>query len=88
MYHDYGTAGQTFEIIERDLTEVMKEKIKTVDWMRKKEQALENFWSRRKTPALPPHGTTHWKKSGSRATFTTISLLCTQTHRLKAGWKQ
>ena len=53
MYHDYGTAGQTFEIIERDLTEVMKEKIKTVDWMRKKEQALENFWSRRKTPALP-----------------------------------
>lgn len=51
---DLGTRGPVAEIGERDLVEVMKERVMAIDWDRKREQALERFWSNQDFEWLPP----------------------------------
>lgn len=50
---DMGTRGPVEEIAERDLIEVMKEKMATIDWNDKKEKAINNFWKKQKFIHLP-----------------------------------
>lgn len=40
------TQGEVFEISERDIQEIAKERIARIDWERKKEEALNRFWER------------------------------------------
>ncbi|PXX95990.1 conjugal transfer protein TraW [Halomonas sp. LBP4] len=51
---DLGTRGPVAEIGERDLVEVMKERVMAIDWDRKREQALERFWTNQEFEWLPP----------------------------------
>ncbi len=50
---DMGTRGPVEEIAERDLIEVMKEKMATIDWSDKKEKAINNFWKKQEFINLP-----------------------------------
>ena len=47
-FRDYGRAGPGAAIIERDFSEVMKQRILKTDWERKKQQAVEGFWHHRR----------------------------------------
>ena len=47
-FRDYGRAGPGSAIIERDFSEVMKQRILNTDWERKKQQAVEGFWHHRR----------------------------------------
>lgn len=38
--------GEVFEISERDIQEIAKERVARIDWERKKEEALNRFWER------------------------------------------
>lgn len=40
------TQGEVFEISERDIQEIAKERVARIDWERKKEEALDRFWER------------------------------------------
>lgn len=40
------TQGEVFEISERDILEIAKERVARIDWERKKEEALNRFWER------------------------------------------
>lgn len=40
------TQGEVFEISERDIQEIAKERVARIDWERKKEEALNRFWER------------------------------------------
>lgn len=40
------TQGEVFEITERDIQEIAKERVARIDWERKKEEALNRFWER------------------------------------------
>lgn len=40
------TQGEVFEISERDIQEIAKERVAKIDWERKKEEALNRFWER------------------------------------------
>lgn len=51
---DLGVRGPTSEIAERDMVKVMQERVMTIDWDLKREQALERFWSKQKFQWLPP----------------------------------
>lgn len=50
---DFGIRGPVEDIQERDLIEVMKEKVAAIDWAEKKEQAIEQFWDRQQFLELP-----------------------------------
>lgn len=50
---DFGIKGPVLEIAERDLIEVMKERVLQVDWEEKKRLAGERFWSNQKFIRLP-----------------------------------
>lgn len=50
---DLGVKGPIELIAERDLIEVMKERVAQVDWKAKKEAALKRFWSNQKFIDLP-----------------------------------
>jgi len=50
---DMGTRGPVEDIAERDLIEVMKEKMAGIDWEDKKRKAEENFWLKQKFINLP-----------------------------------
>lgn len=41
---DHGVRGPVEGISERDLIEVMQDKVANIDWASKKEQAINNFW--------------------------------------------
>lgn len=43
---DRGVKGPSFDIAERDLTDVMKEKVTNVDWAKKKSEAIERYWDK------------------------------------------
>ena len=51
---DLGTRGPVADIDERDLVDVMKERVMAIDWDLKREQALERFWSNQNFEWLPP----------------------------------
>ncbi|MFY0991032.1 TrbC family F-type conjugative pilus assembly protein [Halomonas sp. C05BenzN] len=51
---DLGVRGPVAEIAERDLVEVMQERVMAIDWDLKREQALERFWSNQNFEWLPP----------------------------------
>lgn len=40
------TQGEVFEILERDIQEIAKERLAKIDWEKKKEEALNRFWER------------------------------------------
>lgn len=40
------TQGEVFEISERDIQEIAKERVAKIDWERKKKEALNRFWER------------------------------------------
>lgn len=40
------TQGEVFEISERDIQKIAKERVARIDWERKKEEALNRFWER------------------------------------------
>lgn len=40
------TQGEVFEISERDIQEIAKDRVARIDWERKKEEALNRFWER------------------------------------------
>lgn len=50
---DFGVKGDVVEIAERDLIEVMKEKVAAIDWEKKKEAALTRYWERQQFIELP-----------------------------------
>jgi len=50
---DFGVKGDVEEILERDLIEVMKEKMAKIDWNQKKENAKKRFWSHQNFYDLP-----------------------------------
>lgn len=50
---DFGQRGPVEEILERDLIEVMKEKVAGIDWAEKKDQAIDRFWSKQQFITLP-----------------------------------
>lgn len=41
-----GTIGETVEIVERDLREVIDERLAAIDWESKRDKAQSQFWSR------------------------------------------
>lgn len=43
---DLGVRGDVEEILERDLIEVIKEKVAAIDWAKKKEESIERFWTK------------------------------------------
>lgn len=50
---DFGVMGDVLEIAEKDLIEVMKEKVASIDWEQKKEVALKRYWDKQQFIALP-----------------------------------
>lgn len=48
-----GIKGPVLEIAERDLIEVMKERVMQVDWEEKKQQASKRYWANQKFIHLP-----------------------------------
>lgn len=50
---DAGVKGNTVQIIEPDLIEVMKEKMAKINWEEKKQNALNNFWKKQEFLVLP-----------------------------------
>lgn len=50
---DAGVKGNTSQIIEPDLIEVMKKKMATIDWEKNKQNALNNFWKKQDFLTLP-----------------------------------
>lgn len=50
---DAGVKGNTYEIVEPDLIEVMKSKVAGIDWEQKKQNALNNFWKKQEFISLP-----------------------------------
>lgn len=50
---DFGVKGDVVEIAERDLIEVMKEKVANIDWEKKKQAALTRYWERQQFNELP-----------------------------------
>lgn len=50
---NFGIKGPVLEIAERDLIEVMKERVLQVDWEEKKRLAGERFWNNQKFIYLP-----------------------------------
>ena len=40
-----GVQGEVFDIVERDIKEIAKERLAKIDWERKKEEALNRFWT-------------------------------------------
>lgn len=43
---DFGARGPVEDILERDLIEVMQEKVAAIDWAEKKENAIKRFWDK------------------------------------------
>lgn len=50
---DFGVRGPVKDIQERDLIEVMKEKVAGIDWAQKKEDAINNYWDKQNFIHLP-----------------------------------
>lgn len=50
---DFGIKGPVLEIAERDLVEVMKERVLQIDWEEKKRLAKERYWSNQTFIYLP-----------------------------------
>ena len=50
---DLGNRGNVFQIAEPDLIEVMKAKVASVDWEKKREEAFNRYWDNRKFDVLP-----------------------------------
>ncbi|MBP7616112.1 MAG: conjugal transfer protein TraW [Steroidobacteraceae bacterium] len=50
---DFGVRGPVEDILERDLIEVMQEKVAAIDWVEKKRQAETRFWAKQQFIALP-----------------------------------
>lgn len=50
---DLGNKGPVAAVEERDLIEVMQERVMAIDWEAKKEQAIERFWSNQDFLWLP-----------------------------------
>lgn len=49
----FGVRGPVKDIQERDLIEVMKEKVAGIDWAQKKEDAINNYWDKQNFIHLP-----------------------------------
>lgn len=45
---DRGVKGPSYDIAERDLSDVMREKVASVDWGKKKSQAIARYWEKQK----------------------------------------
>jgi conjugal transfer pilus assembly protein TraW len=50
---DLGVRGDVEEILERNLVDVMKEKVAAIDWGKKKEESIERFWTKQEFIELP-----------------------------------
>lgn len=50
---DLGQHGPVMDIAERDLIEVMKERVAQIDWSQKKAAAMARFWSNQSFISLP-----------------------------------
>jgi len=50
---DFGVRGPVEDILERDLIEVMQDKVAAIDWAQKKEQAIKNYWDKQQFIELP-----------------------------------
>lgn len=50
---DFGIKGPAIAIGERDIIEVMKERVMNIDWAKKKEAANLNFWKKQQFINLP-----------------------------------
>lgn len=50
---DLGVRGPVEDILERDLIQVMQEKVTAIDWANKKEQAIKRFWKNQNFIKLP-----------------------------------
>ena len=50
---DLGTEGNVVEIAEKNLIDVMKERVAKIDWAEKKKKAFERAWTMQKFDVLP-----------------------------------
>ena len=50
---DFGVKGDVKEILERDLIEVMQDKVAKIDWAQKKRESIERFWTKQYFIDLP-----------------------------------
>lgn len=50
---DLGNRGNLFAIVEPDLIEVMKTKVASIDWEKKREEAFNRYWDNQKFDVLP-----------------------------------
>lgn len=50
---DFGVRGPVEDIQERDLIEVLKEKVAGINWADKKEEAIKRYWSKQQFIELP-----------------------------------
>lgn len=50
---NHGNRGPVVPIAERDLIEVMKEKVAGIDWAKKKEEAAKRYWTNQQFIILP-----------------------------------
>lgn len=49
----FGSQGTTWEASEPDLIDEMKRRASTIDWEKKKQAAIDNFWNKQKYTDLP-----------------------------------
>lgn len=50
---DFGVRGPVEDVQERDLIEVMQDRVAKMDWDAKKEQAIERYWDKQRFIELP-----------------------------------
>lgn len=52
-YYDMGVRGQVFDVEEISIIESMKSSMKSIDWEKKKANAIKRFWANQKQVKLP-----------------------------------
>ena len=77
-YRDFGVKGPVEGIIERDLIELMQERVAKIDWAEKKENAIKRYWTNQTFIGLP-------KATKPRTRQIDPSIVITQTMKTNEG---
>lgn len=75
---DLGVRGPVEDILEKDLIEVMQNKVAGINWVEKKENAIKRFWERQEFIELP-------RAPKSRRRYLDPSIIITNDIRDAAG---
>ncbi|MCQ1060276.1 hypothetical protein LRP52_29230 [Photobacterium sp. ZSDE20] len=66
---DLGVISDLYEIVERDLIELMEERYAQIDWKKQQEQAISRFFARQTFPTFPVSETTKVFEVDPRVVF-------------------